>query len=204
MTMRMKSHWILTGLATFAIVVASGGKAHAKGGIVANMGATQQIGDPTFEYLFDLELLAGSTISTGGFITIYDLPDLTSPFTVQPNFYWDAKTLFLGVDALGGVVTDNPNLYNVTWQWAGPALYTKTNLDLGTFIVGSTIELPTAPSASLVYVGSLNGITASNQGIVTINAVPEPSSVILLLTGLGALPIVWLRARRQRLSHRAA
>ena len=52
------------------------------------MGGTQQIGDPTFEYLFELELLAGSTLAKGGFITIYDLPDVTSPFTIQPNFFW--------------------------------------------------------------------------------------------------------------------
>jgi hypothetical protein len=156
-----------------------------------------------FEYVFDLELLAGSTLSTHGFITIYDLPDVTSPFTMQPGL-WTGKTQLLGVDAPGGVVNDNPNIYNVSWEWLGPTFSVNTDFDLGTFIVGTTIELPTAPSATLVFVGSLDGKVASNQGIVTINAVPEPSSVILLLTGLGALPMVWLRARRQRLCHHAA
>ena len=45
-------------------------------GISIPVGMTQPISDPLYEYVFDVQLLAGSTLSNGGFFTIYDLPDI--------------------------------------------------------------------------------------------------------------------------------
>ena len=72
-------------LAAFAVVMASGSEAHAKGGITVSMGMTQQTGDPMYDYIFEIDLLAGSTLETGGFITIYDIPYVPNPLTSQPN-----------------------------------------------------------------------------------------------------------------------
>jgi len=198
----MKGTWILAVLAAFAVLISSGREAHAKGGLVVTMGMTQQTGDPTYEYIFNAELLAGSTLQNGGFFTIYDLPALTAgALTSQPNIHWGASVQELGITPIGTVVSDNPNIFNVTWQWNGASSIVApptSDLLLGTFIVGSTTELTSPPSATVVYVGSLDGINASNQGTVSINSVPEPSSVILLLAGVGSLPLYWLRERRRR------
>ncbi len=209
MKVQMKRVWVLTGVAAFAVVMASGGKAHAKGGIVATMGMTTQTGDPMYQYDFHLELLPESTLLNGGFATIYDIPFLplppaSPPLTSQPSLSWGSATLFLGKTPTGFLGFDNPALYNVTWQWNGAPIdnTTPNNMDLGAFSIGTTIELSSPPSVTLVFVGSLDGVTASNQGTVLVN-VPEPSSVILLLAGVGALPVFWLRERRRRLSRQA-
>ncbi len=200
MRREIKRGWLWAGLALVGVIFAGGREARAKG-IVITSGGTHQTGDPTYEYIFTVDLLAGSTLDNGGFFTIYDLPALaTGALTSQPNISWGASIQFLGNTPIGTVVNDDPNIYNVTWQWNGKdpiVAPTTSNLDLGTFIVGSTTELSSPPSAKLVYVGSLDGTNASNQGTVGINAVPEPSSVILLLIGAGALPLYAVRNRRR-------
>jgi hypothetical protein len=200
---RMNGSWILAGVAAFAVVLASEHEAHAKGGIIVTTGTTQQTGDPTYEYIFTVDLLPNSTLLNGGFFTIYDLPALTaSALTSQPNISWGSSVQLLGNTPSGTIVTDDPTIYNVTWQWNGMTSITNpdsTDLFLGTFIVGSTTELTSPPSGTLVYVGSLDGSTASNQGTVTLSpAVPEPSSVILLLAGIGMLPMLWVPRRQRR------
>jgi hypothetical protein len=200
---RMRCSWILAGLAVFVVVMVSGREAHAKGGIAVTSGMTKQTGDPTYEYLFEIELLPESTLQTGGFVTIYDILYVPNPLTGQPNLEWGAETLLLGKTPQGFVPVppDNPNIFNVTWQWNGVPIVnnsTTSYLDLGTFIFGTTAELSSPPSETLVYVGSLNGVTASNSGTITVNAIPEPSAILLLLTGVGALPVLWVRTRRRR------
>jgi hypothetical protein len=201
MTLQMKSLRILAGTAALAVLMASGGEAHAKG-ITISSGTTQQTGDPMFSYIFEIDLLAGSTLDTGGFITVYDIPFVPNPLTSQPNLSWGAATKLLGITPLGTPATDpdDPNIFNVTWQWNGAPITndSSSDLDLGTFTFGTTTELPSPPSVTLLFVGSLDGVNFSNQGLVAINVVPEPSSVVLLLAGVGTLPLFWLRERRRR------
>ncbi len=200
MTIRKKSPWVVAVAAAFAVVMASTSQAHAKGGIGISSGMTQQTGDPMYNYLFEIDLFAGSTLLTGGFITVYDIPDVPNPLTSQPNITWGAETLKTGKTPNGAMVFDDPNIYNVTWQWNGAPIVNNSasNLNLGTFTFGTTIELSSPPSETLLYVGSLDGVNASNQGSIMVNAVPEPSSVILLLAGIGMVPVLWLRQRRRR------
>jgi hypothetical protein len=197
----IKRGWLWTGLALVGVMFIGGREAQAKG-IIITSGGTQKTGDPTYEYVFTVDLLAGSTLDNGGFFTVYDLPALTAgALTSQPSISWGASVQLLGNTPIGTVVNDDPNIYNVTWQWNGKNSVTApatSNLDLGTFIVGSTTELASPPSKTVVYVGSLDGVNASNQGTVGINVVPEPSSVILLLVGAAALPLYAVRNRRGR------
>jgi hypothetical protein len=201
MTLQMKSLRILAGIAALVVLMASGGEAHAKGITIAS-GTTQQTGDPMFSYIFEIDLLAGSTLETGGFITVYDIPFVPNPLTSQPNLSWGAETLLLGKTPQGTPSTDpdNPNIFNVTWQWNGAPIVnnSSSDLDLGIFTFGSTIELSAPPSVTLLFVGSLDGVNFSNQGLVAINVIPEPSSVVLLFAGVGTLPLFWLGERRRR------
>jgi hypothetical protein len=201
MKLQMNSSWILTGIAAFGVVIASSGTTHAKG-IAISSGMTQQTGDPMFNYIFEIDLLAGSTLETGGFITVYDIPFVPNPLTSQPSLSWGAETLLLGKTPQGTPTTDpdDPNIFNVTWQWNGAPIInnSSSNLDLGTFTFGTTIELSAPPSVTLLFVGSLDGENFSNQGLVAINVIPEPSSVVLLLAGIGTLPLFWLGERRRR------
>ena len=206
MSLRMHRTWILSGLTAIVATFMAGREAHAAPigamtGIFVPVGMTQQIGDPTFEYVFDVQLVAGSTLNTGGFFTVYDIPFIPSgALTSQPNASWGSSVQLLGVTPTGAVVADDPTIENVTWQWNGTSPIVaspSSNVDLGTFAVGVTSELTSPPSPTLIYVGSLNGSTASSQGTVTVNAIPEPSSVILFLTGASAIPLLWLRQRRR-------
>ncbi len=200
MRREIKRGWLWAGLALVGVMFAGKHEAHAKG-IVITSGGTQKTGDPTYEYLFTVDLLAGSTLYNGGYFTIYDLPALTAgALTSQPSISWGASVQLVGNTPTGIVVTDNPNIYNVTWQWNGssPLVAGSSDLVLGTFIVGLTTELSSPPSKTVVYVGSLDGTAGTtNQGTVGINAVPEPSSVILLLIGAGALPVYAVCNRRR-------
>lgn len=209
MKAQMRRSWVLTGVAAFAVVMASGGKVHAKGGIVATMGMTSQTGDPMFDYIFQIDLLPQSTLSVGGFITIYDIPSLNGPpLTSQPSV-WGESVQDTGITPVGSPplnkppLIDDPNVPNITWIYNGKTPLvnnTDNDVDLGIFTIGRTGELASAPSPTLLFIGSLDGTNYSNMGFVVVNAVPEPSSVVLLLAGVGTVPVFWLRERRRRLS----
>jgi hypothetical protein len=180
--------------------VTSGGRDAHAGAIVAKKGSTTVVNDPQYDYDFEIDLVAGSTLSTGGFITVYDIPFLLKPvLTAQPN-EWTATSQDTGKTPSGTPMTppffDNPNVPNVTWTYLGPPISTSSDMDLGTFIVGVTSNLDFNPSPTLLFVGSLNGLTFSNLGTVVVNA-PEPSSVALLLTGVVALPLFWRCSKGQ-------
>ena len=125
MALRTKGTWSLPGLAAIVAFFLAGHTAQAGSvssikGISIVSGSTMQTGDPTYEYLFNVDLLAGSTLSSGGFFTVYDLPALTAgALTSQPSISWGSSVQLLGITPSGVTVTDDPTLYNVTWQWNG-------------------------------------------------------------------------------------
>jgi hypothetical protein len=189
--------WYMAGLALLGAMVVGGREARAGStGIVIKKGGTPVVGDPFYEYQFDIVLLAGSTLENGGFITVYDLPEIDNhSLTNQPSLKWGSTINLLGITPLGAVVNDNPNIWNITWEWNGSPISAPSNadMDLGNFSIGP-IDTPVSPD--LVYVGSLDGTTESNQGTIQVNAVPEPTSIILLLTAVGVLPLYARSMRR--------
>jgi hypothetical protein len=199
MTLRMKGSWVLSGLVALTALAVPVGDTQAKG-IVAKSGMTSQIGDPMFDYIFQIDLLPNSTLSNGGFITVYDVPFLQGPpLTSQPSL-WGESAQDIGITPLNSPPhMDDPTVPNITWIYNGAAIDNNTNTDmvLGSFVVGRTGELASAPSPTLLFIGSLDGTDYSNMGFVTVNAVPEPSSVALLLVGVSTLPLVWLRNKRR-------
>jgi hypothetical protein len=197
MALRVKGSCVVAAVVALCGLVHGGRDAHA-GGIVAVMATSTPVGDPTFVYTFEVDLLPQSTLLPGGFITIYDIPFLTTPaLTLQP-IVWGASVQNVGITPSGTpAITDDPAVPNVTWQYNGstpiPNNSTTSNLDLGNFQIGLTVELASAPTPTLLFVGSLGEGLFANLGSVTVVGVPEPSSVALLLTGIAALPLFWHR-----------
>jgi hypothetical protein len=208
MTLRMNNSWVLCGIVALSALAVDGSGAQA-GAIIAKNGMTTPVGDPMFDYVVHLDLTARSILSTGGFITIYDFPFLVNPLTSQPAQWSDTIQNVGshpdGTDPVGSPPhTDNPLIPNVTWIYNGPTIKNSTDADIplgsGTdfnFIIGHTEELNAPPSPTLLFIGSLDGTNFSNLGFVTFNAVPEPSSVALLLVGVSTLPLVCLRNQKR-------
>jgi PEP-CTERM motif len=203
MALRVTSSCVLAVAIALCALAGGGRDAHA-GAIIAKKGTTTVVGDPQFDYVFEIDLVAGSTLSPHGFITIYDIPFLGTPvLTSQPSTQWGASVQDVGITPPGTPLTppfaDDPTIPNVTWVYNGTKIVndTTSDIDLGTFIIGETVNLGFTPSPLLLFVGSLDGLTFSNLGFVQVNAVPEPSSVALLLTGVVAVPLFW-RCRKAR------
>jgi hypothetical protein len=198
MRREFKVEWLLAGLAMIGMMLVGESEARAGStGIVITKGSTPSVGDPHYEYLFDIQLLPGSTLDPGGYITIYDLPEIDQfSLTGQPSASWGSSLQLLGRTPAGVTITDSPSIWNVTWQWNGAAISapSNANLDLGNFAVGP-IDQPVSPL--LLYVGSLDGTNPTTPGQIQVNAIPEPSSVILMLTAAGLLPL-YARIKRRR------
>ena len=170
-------------------------------GIIITHGAVAPVGDPSFAYTFDIQLAAGSTLLDGGLITVYDLPDITkSSLTSQPNRFWSESLQETGITPLNpNPVPTDTSLENVTWFYSGVTIDNSggtSPLDLGNFSIGPIPE--NEPSVTLTYVGSLDGINAADTGFITVTAIPEPSSLILLLTAIVGAPLLVLRTRQHR------
>jgi hypothetical protein len=197
MALRVKGSYVFAVVVTLCGLVGGGRDAHA-GGIVAVAATATPVGDPLFVYTFEVDLLPQSTLFAGGFITVFDIPFLGTPIlTSQPNTLWGASIQNLGITPTGTPpITDDPTVPNVTWAYNGPTIANNSatsDLDLGNFQIGLTVNLDSAPTPTLLFVGSLGEGVFSNLGFVTVVGVPEPSSVALLLTGIAALPLFWHR-----------
>lgn len=174
-------------------------------GIIIKTGSVAPVGDPSYAFTFDIELAAGSTLLNDGYITVYDLPyiassSLTSQPNDFPNFYWIGSIQDTGTTPSGVTLpfNDSPTIENVTWRYIGPTIDNTSSsaYNLGEFSVG---PIPvSAPSVTLNYLGSLDGTTEADTGSITVTAVPEPSSLALLLTATVGVSLVVLRPRRQR------
>ena len=198
MTLRMKGSWVLSGIIALSALAVDWRDAQA-GAIIAKKGVSTPIGDPMFDYHFEIDLAGHSTLLNGGFITVYDIPFLQlPPLTSQPPV-WGEVTQDIGITPLNSPAhVDNPNITNVTWIYNGQTIDNTTGNDivLGIFTIGRTVNLDSPPSPTLLFIGSLDGVNFSNSGFVTVNAVPEPSSVALLLVGVSTLPMVCLRNKK--------
>ena len=204
MSSRIRSAWLPVGTALLAVALLGGQPARAGSvGIIITTGTSTPVGDPFYDYTFDVELAAGYTLQNGGYFTVYDIPDVgPSSLTSQPTIDWGSSIQLLGLTPTGTPtgITDSATVENVTWKYFGSAITAGSSaVDLGSFVVQTDVQLNSPPTPTLLYVGSLGNGTYSDQGTVIVNAVvPEPSSLVLLGSACMLAPIVIARFRRSR------
>jgi len=208
MRLRIGGLWVLAGLVCIGAFFGGGRTATAGrvSGISISSGSITPVGDPYYDYQFNIVLGAEGTLSYGGYITVYDFPLGTGTLTSQPGD-WTETIQDIGITPSGASITDNASLENVTWKYTGLTDIVNSSanpLSLGTFSIGPTADvISPGPPITIHYASTLtNGGSVSGQGAITIYVVPEPSSLVLLLGASGIVPILVLLQRRQRNSSR--
>jgi hypothetical protein len=223
MALRTKSVSVLAGLALLAAI--STGRGEAQAGTIGLKGhITPLPGGSPFLYSFELDLndLTDGPITNGSTLTVGTptlMPDhqlssglvgvTGSSGTQQPPTTGGPPNEFWVVPA-GGIITTptgNPAPYNeqssVAWQFLEGPSYNVG--EVGVFTVETTSDFPDSMPPIIPNVTEINYVfTFSNgkteSGFITLSLVPEPSSVILLLMGAGAVPLVCKWAKRSQLA----
>ncbi len=218
MSTRAKAASILVGLTTLGAVFGSG--LEAEGSSITITGQQRPgSGDPPYEYIFDVTLQANSFIQSGDFFTIESLIGITPANfpaagdlgsisnAVSPYGPWPAA-----ITIVPGTGTVPPYASDVMWTFNGnvPISATSGPVDLGQFTVETAMSFPNPPYAAgalIDYSYNISGQTSSGSGFFAMS-VPESSSLIMLLTGIGIVlllpPIYRHRCRRRQSLFRAA
>jgi hypothetical protein len=212
MSFRTMGTWILTGLAVMAAMAGGGRVAHA--GTVSLKGhITPLPGGSPFLYEFELDLDVG-TITPGSSLMVGTPPKgligvNQNSGTSQPPFTGPSHSDIWDVP-FGGIVTTGSGPLgtqsSVLWDFSKGATYTNTAqnapIEIGLFNVETAFSYPdnmppSIPGVTIIdYVFTFADGTTSS-GSITL-AIPEPSSAILLLAGVGLLPVLHRWVKRSR------
>jgi hypothetical protein len=191
MNTRAQGASILVGLTTFGVLLISG--LEAKGSSITITGQ-QRPGSEDTIYLFGVTLQTNSSFQLGDSFTIDSLIGITpanfplagdqASSSTAPSAVW--------VPTIGPLTTSSPPYAsNVTWTFNSntPISATSIALDLGQFTVTTTIDFqsPPYPNGALIgYSYNIDGQTVSGLGTFSVS-VPEPSSLIMLVTGISVV-----------------
>jgi len=211
----LHKRWLLRVVVVGAIL-GSTGDARAAGVKITGGGIKAQ-GDPYYFYVVKTFLDPGFTMGVGDSFTL----DLVAGVDNGTRFPPGSTTGSPGGSPSGpwaAVLTNEPfgNIPNYSPPTSVPfgdvrfinAGFDITNtgateLDLGTFLVLTAVSLPALPEDYTVTIGwtaILNHGTATDSGTVTlgiIHAIPEPSSLVLLGSGVGLAILGYTRRRRK-------
>ncbi len=175
--------WRITVLTVLAVIGFAAHVPRAHAGPIIVTGVYIPHGDPTFEYMFNVQLNKGYDLTSGESFTIQGLPGLT---TSSPSYVASPYTFPYPKITQE---SSSSNLYDVTWTYSGDQGTLAGPLNLGSFSIytinyppGTVSPFPSGETtASLTYTTTIGG--TSETGSFTISSVPEPSSMILLLIG---------------------
>jgi hypothetical protein len=209
--LKIKRTWILAGL--IAVAAVSAGVNVANAGSVGLRATINPLpGDPPWLYTINVTLTSPGTFANGSTITVTELvgTDSTSTLTLPPQ---NGTTTNPGVEwstpAIVTTSTGNPAPFNFestfTWTYQGSTVTyidnDSSNNNLGSFTIQTSPGLnfpvgapPVLPGTQLdtsITVVDQNGGSTTTTGKVTVQmAVPEPSSLSLLLIGGGAVAVL--------------
>ena len=192
MRSRKQNSCMLAALSALAIMsvgerrVAAATTSVGSSGIIIGTAHSTQVGDPQYEYLFQITVYAtgNDQLTAGSTIMVDNLTGLANP----PSGTGSPQNWF-------GNVT-GPD--TVEYVYTGPTISNTVVYSLGQFYVGPT-DLPpnsSPPTPLITYTGVLDGVTNTGNIQVTY-VVPEPSSAILLGAGIGALTLLWAQGRKR-------
>jgi hypothetical protein len=209
MSRRTKCKWFVVGLAVMAAMSTGGGLVYA-GTVIVKGHQNPLPGGSPFLYTFELDLEQG-TIAPGSSLQVGTPPkgiigvDTNSgtgepPKTgPNPNDFWSVPA--------GGIVTTGSGPYgtqsSVTWDFISGTTYTNTNPNKPVEVAIFTAETafnypdnmpPSIPGITVIDFTFHFADGSIDTGSFTLS-IPEPSSVILLLAGVGAVPLLrgWVK-----------
>jgi hypothetical protein len=197
------------------VILGSPGGAHAAGIKITGGGIKQQ-GDPFYFYIVRAFLDPGFTMGVFDSFTLHLVAGLDDGTRFPPGSTTGSPS---GSPSgpWAGVITNEPfgNIPNYSPPTPVPFGDVKfinagfditntgeTEKDLGTFLVLTAVSLPALPEDYTVTIGwtaILNHGTATDHGTVTlgiIHGIPEPTSVVLLGSGVGLAILGYERRRR--------
>jgi hypothetical protein len=201
--------WLL-GIAVLGVILGVGDTARA--GIIIRGGGIKPQGDPYYFYIVDVSLDPGTTFAVNDSFTLKMLAGVEFPDSTtgapggSPSGPWSTTITNEGSGPIPNYTpTTIVPFADVKFINSG---FDITNggtgqLDLGMFRVLTAISLPELPHSYTVDIGwtaSLDHGTTTDSGIVTlgiIGRVPEPSSIVLLGSGMGLAMIGYSRRRRR-------
>jgi hypothetical protein len=213
MSTRTMRKWVLSGLAVIAVMYTEGSSSQA-GSIGVKGHITPLPGGSPFLYEFELDLvnLSEGPITTGAMLTIGTPPSSPGGVvtdglvgvnglsgTQQPPSTGGDPTKFWILPP-GGIVTSNtgqPPPFNqessVTWTYLLGANYSQVG-KIGLFTVETASDFPdnmppVTPGVTPISYKFTFADGTVDSGTITLSLIPEPSSVIMLLVGIAALPL---------------
>jgi hypothetical protein len=166
--------------------------------------STPNGGNTTFSYT--ASVASGSRVNTGDYFTIYDFNGYVAGSEFAP-VDWSISVQNVGITPAGQLLADGPSVVNLTFTYTGAAsLIGPVNPIGGPGAFGAD-----STSAAVKSLGQYSSMThkqnpghpdhntpQSNQGyLVTPAAVPETSSLMLLVPGLVPLGMVLRRRARK-------
>jgi hypothetical protein len=208
MTLRMKRAWLWVAITALGVILA-GGKQSQAAGIVVKIGQRQGGGDPPYDYIMQVYLDPGYGVKYDNLFTVENLIGITpasltsEPVNIPAGVSW--------APVISETQTTYPYASDVTWYFTGSTPYDNTGtgeIYLGQFTVETTVNFSAPPykdGTLISYDWSIvtsdgSPASGSSQTPIYTLAVPEPTSALLLLCGVGIVPFVARYQRRRNCS----
>jgi hypothetical protein len=159
------------------------------------------------EFSYNVEIPANSRVNTGDYFTIYDFNGYVAGSEFAPAD-WDISVQFTGIDVPSQAgITDSGSIENLTFTYVGAATIFGPVSPVGGVGAFGAESIMCEVQSSGQYAGSSHkqnpghpddNTLQGNQGfLVTPAAIPEASSLMLLVPGLAPLGIMLRRRMRK-------